>query len=190
MKKNKLTRERVKEYWQKVYSIFIPILFILIILILEYSKKFSLILICDNDRFTDMLTALITCMSIIISIFGFLIPSLISAKNDKMVKYFIENANMEVFVGKIKSIIVLGLTGILLTILLYLEKSFYTTFVEILLLIWIGIVISFACNSYRFISIIVSLLLTEKQDSDKGKKCINDMSKDRVEELNKKIPKL
>ena len=110
MKKNKLTRERVKEYWQKVYSIFIPILFILIILILEYSKKFSLILICDNDRFTDMLTALITCMSIIISIFGFLIPSLISAKNDKMVKYFIENANMEVFVGKIKSIIDLGLT--------------------------------------------------------------------------------
>ena len=46
--------------------------------------------ICGDDSFSDMLGSIITSMSIIISIFGFLMPSLISAKNDKMVKYFIE----------------------------------------------------------------------------------------------------
>lgn len=183
-------RSQIVEGWQKAYSIIIPITFIALILILEAARKFSLIKICDDDRFTDMLTALITCMSIIISIFGFLIPSLISAKNDAMVKYFIENADMQVFVKKLKNIIILGLVGIFLTILLYLYKSFYEIFVQILMLIWIGTVTSFACNAYRFISIIIELLLTEKHKIDREKKSANVLPKDRVEKLNDKLPKL
>lgn len=183
-------RTKIMEGWQKAYSIIIPIIFIAIILILEAARKFSLIRICDDDRFTDMLTALITCMSIIISIFGFLIPSLISAKNDAMVKYFIENADMKVFVKKLKNIIILGLVGIFLTILLYLYKSFYEIFVHVLMLIWIGIVTSFACNAYRFISLIIELLLTEKHKIDSQKRSINALPENRVEKLNDKLPKL
>ncbi len=176
----------IKSLWLKYYGLFIPIGFVLTLLIFHILKKISITIICANDLFSDMLTALITCMSIIISIFGFLIPSLISAKNDKMVKYFIENADMNVFVKKIKSVIFSGLSGILLSVLLYLNANFSVLFLQILLFLWIGIIINFACNSYRFISIIISLLLTEKEDSEE-KRCANKISEEDEEELNAKI---
>ena len=91
-------------FWYSHYALIIPMTIISILLFAEVKQKIQILQICKNSLFSDMLTALITCMSIIISIFGFLIPSLISAKNDTMVKYFIENANMDVFVGKIKSV--------------------------------------------------------------------------------------
>lgn len=175
-----------KSFWYQNYGVIIPVAVILCLITIKVRYKFNLTLICKNNLFSDMLTALITCMSIIISIFGFLIPSLISAKNDKMVKYFIENADMNLFVRKIKSVIFSGLTGILLSVLLYLNADFNIFVLQILLYLWIGIILNFACNSYRFISLIISLLLTEKE-AFKGKKCANEFSEEEDEALNAKI---
>ena len=187
--KNAELKEKVISFWYKKYGLIIPSVIVLVLMILNVSQIFKIVLICQNPLFSDMLTALITCMSIIISIFGFLIPSLISAKNDKMVKYFIENADMNVFVNKIRSLILSGLTGILLSVLLYLNASFNNFFLLLVLFLWIGVVLNFACNAYRFISIIIALLLTEKRDLGE-KKCANEISKEKEEELNTKIQSL
>lgn len=174
---------------QDTYSVSIPLLLIVGLLIADSKQKIDIMLICKNGLFSDMLTALITSMSIIISIFGFLIPSLISAKNDTMVKYFIENADMSVFVGKIKNVVLSGLTGILLSVLLYLNEDLGNRFLKILILVWIGVIFNFAINSYRFISIIISLLLTEKEDCD-VKACANEVTEERKNEINSKITRL
>ena len=53
----------------------------------------------SGEAYSDMLTALITVQSIIISVFGILIPSLVSVKDEKgLVDYFYENADVEDFV--------------------------------------------------------------------------------------------
>lgn len=57
---------------------------------------------------------------------------------------------------------------------------------SVLLYIWIGTGVNFTCSSYRFIGIIISLLLKEKKDINSGQ-CPNEMPKERVDLLNKKI---
>ena len=175
-------------FWYSHYALIIPMTIISILLFAEVKQKIQILQICKNSLFSDMLTALITCMSIIISIFGFLITSLISAKNDTMVKYFIENANMDVFVGKIKSVVLSGLSGILLSVLLYLSEDFGQEVLKIVIFLWIGIIFNFACNSYRFISIIISLLLSEKKKVNE-KVCANEISEESVKEINENLPR-
>ena len=105
-----------------------------------------------------------------------------------MVKYFIENANMDVFVGKIKSVVLSGLSGILLSVLLYLSEDFGQEVLKIVIFLWIGIIFNFACNSYRFISIIISLLLSEKKKVNE-KVCANEISEESVKEINENLPR-
>ncbi len=46
--------------------------------------------------------------------------------------------------------------------------------------------LNFVCNSYRFISIIISLLLLEKKEK-LGKECINSFSNEKIQKLNDKL---
>lgn len=187
MKKSIIVKsKKIKALWDKTYSIVIPILSVAFLILTNYGQNFNIIDICKNDLFGDMLTAIITSMSIVISIFGFLMPSLISAKEDKMVKYFIENADMNFFIRKIKGVIKAGILGILLSIVLYLGDDLLPNVLKILLYIWIGVGLNFVCNSYRFISIIISLLLLEKK-TETSKNCINSLFSDRVDKLNSEL---
>lgn len=179
-------KEKISNVWNKNYSIIIPCFSIVFLVMINYSQNFSIIEICKNSEFKDMLTAVITSMSIIIGIFGFLMPSLISAKEETMVKYFIENADMNLFIKKIKGVVKGGIAGILLSIILYLNDNLVPEVLKILLYIWIGVGLNFVCNSYRFISIIISLLLSKKIE-DSTKKCINDISDDKIQELNSNL---
>ena len=179
----------VKTLWNEYYSVLIPAGLVAGLFLADKGQMIDIMLICESGLFGEMLASVITFMSIIISIFGFLIPSLISAKNDVMVKYFIEHANMPVFVGKIKSVVLSGLLGIFLSVLLYLHNNLGSIFLKVLLFSWIGVALNFACNSYRFISIIISLLLMEKKD-DGEKKCANTASEEKIKNINSKIPRL
>lgn len=186
MKKDNI--KRIRAFWYSAYAVIIPVILSMVLLAADIKQKINIMRICDNEMFSDMLTAVITCMSIIISIFGFLIPSLISAKNDTMVRYFIENADMEAFVGKIKSVVLSGFFGILLSVLLYLSSDLSYYILKTLIFSWIAVTFNFACNAYRFIGIIISLLLTEKKNNEKV--CINELPEKKVEQINNKIPRL
>jgi len=177
------------ELWNKLYTWLIPFFVVIILMILNHLSDFSMVLICEDDNFADMLSAIITSMSIIISIFGFLMPSLVSVKNEKMVKYFIENADMDDFVAKIKSVIRSGMIGILLSIVLYVNAYLILPVRTFLLYAWIGINANFVCCSYRFIGIIISLLLKEKKDI-RDMNCPNEMTKEEANTLNSKLRKI
>lgn len=176
----------ITDKWKKSYAWLIPFILLLVVLIANCITKFRMSEICGDESFSDMLGSIITSMSIIISIFGFLMPSLISAKNDKMVKYFIENADMNEFTKKIKAVIRSGMVGIALSIVLYVNKKIFPIIQSILLYSLLVIGTNFACSSYRFISIIISLLLKEKKDLS-DKKCLNEMPEEKIQQLDSKI---
>lgn len=176
------------DFWNKSYSWIIPCFTVLAVMFINHKYDFKMEEICGDEMFSDMLGAIITSMSIIISIFGFLMPSLISAKNDRMVKYFIENADMNEFIKKIKSVIRSGMMGILFSIVLYMNENLLPYVRTTLLYIWLWTGLDFVCSSYRFISIIISLLLKEKKDVNNNE-CLNAMSDERVELLNNRIQK-
>ena len=174
--------------WNKSYTWMIPCLTVLSVMGSNYIFDYRMADLCLDDNFSDMLTAIITSMSIVISIFGFLMPSLVSAKSDKMVRYFIENADMEEFVKKIKSVIRSGMIGILFSIVLYVNENFFLHVRTVVLYAWLWINIKFVCCSYRFIGIIISLLLKEKKDVY-DVECPNLMAPEAVNELKGKLKK-
>ena len=106
-----------------------------------------------------------------------------------MVKYFIENADMEEFVKKVKSVIRSGMLGILLSIVLYMNENLFPHVRTFILYVWLGINVNFLCSSYRFIGIIISLLLNEKKDIDDAE-CPNAMPPEAVSNLKSKLKKL
>ena len=183
-----LIYEQATDFWKKSYSLIIPSVVVIVVICVNCKYDFAISEICGNESFSDMLGAIITSISIMISIFGFLIPSLISAKNDKMVKYFIENADMDEFIKKVKAVIRSGIIEVLFSIILYINESLLLLVRTILLYSWLAIGINFVCSFYRFISVIINLLLKEKNDNNLNK-CPNLMSDEREESLKSKLPK-
>lgn len=180
--------EYIMDFWRKSYSWFIPCFVTIVVIFVNHKYDFEILEICGNESFSDMLGAIITSISIMISIFGFLIPSLISAKNDKMVKYFIENADMDEFVRKVKAVIRSGIVAILFSLILYINESLLPKILTVLLYSWLIVGINFVCSSYRFISIIISLLLKEKREIN-SISCPNLMSEEREESLKNSLQK-
>lgn len=182
-------KEDFANTWNKTYTWLIPCITVLSVMGSNYLFDYKISDLCLDENFSDLLSAIITSMSIIISIFGFLMPSLVSAKSDKMVKYFIENADMEEFVKKVKSVIRSGMLGILLSIVLYMNENLFPHVRTFILYVWLGINVNFLCSSYRFIGIIISLLLNEKKDIDDAE-CPNAMPPEAVSNLKSKLKKL
>ena len=75
--------EKMKYTWKRIYAYVLPTLFTiayLIYLICIYKGWINCKAIQDSKQFKDMLETLVTFMSIILSVFGFLIPSFLSSK--------------------------------------------------------------------------------------------------------------
>ena len=96
---------------------------------------------------------------------------------------------MNEFIKKIKAVIRSGMIGILISIILYVNKNLFPIIQSLLLYVLLVIGLNFAYSAYRFISIIISLLLKEKKDLN-AEQCPNEMSKEQVTLLNEKIEKI
>ncbi len=124
--------------------------------------------------YSDMLTAIITFLSIIIGIFGILMPSVITAKEDRkgMVNYFFENADGEFFAKCIKRIISSGILSVIFICLLYLQDIIDGKIYIWIFRVSIFLILYFCFGSYRFIGIMLRLLIggKNKEDIEKGVK--------------------
>ena len=184
--------DEAKYKWKEIYSYIIPCVlvigYIVYLIGSSYCKK-ELPLIQDSKNFKSMLEALVTFMSIILSVFGFLIPSFLSSKGESnAIKYFMKYADMRLFSAKLKNVVAIGLVDTFFTCILFLEDIFSKTVANVLICIWLWFLLFFMCSSYRFISIMINLLLTEKQEFTQ--KAANKVSKEEIEELNSKIRKI
>lgn len=185
-------KEKIKYKWKEVYSYVIPSVIVagyLGYIILIKKGKIDAALIQESLYFEKMLEALITFMSIILSVFGFLIPAFLGGKGDtKAINYFLKYADMTLFAAKLKNIVAVGLVDIFITSILFLTDIIPKITMNIVIIIWLWLVFHFMCNSYRFISIMINLLLIEKEDY--VQKVANEVSEETKKEVHKKLRKI
>ncbi len=156
-----------KKYkWCELYSYVIPTILVILYgmyIILIFQGKINAKLIQESKYFGDMLETLVTFMSIILSVFGFLIPLFLSEKGkSETVNYFIKYADMKLFAAKLKNIVANGLIEVFVTSILLLNDIISGILLNLVILIWLWGLFFFMCNSYRFISLMINMLLTEK----------------------------
>lgn len=190
MKKNRKVLCKMYDLWCVWYSKIIPIFFAVTVIFLQYRFDLKIWLIED---YSDMLTAIITFLSIIIGIFGILIPAVLSAKGEKnsMASYFFDRADNISFAKSIKSIFSSGIITILMICILYLKdiagRKCYIYFLGIT----VFFLIYFCCNAYRFIGIMIDLLIRRKKNSSDidshRKEYKNKMSEKEKENVDKMI---
>lgn len=187
-----LKREEIRYRWKQVYSYIVPTLitisYIIYLYAIYYYKK-AFPLMQNSRNFGSMLEALVTFMSIILSVFGFLIPSFLSSKGtSSAIKYFMKYADMRVFSAKLKNIVGIGLVDTFFTCILFLKDIFSESVANVLICIWLWFLLFFMCNSYRFISIMINLLLAEKEEF--MQKVADEVSDEERQQLNSAIRKI
>ena len=187
-----LIKIELKYKLKQIYSYFIPTFLTIVYLVYLfgiYKSNEKLPLMQESENFEGMLETLVTFMSIILSVFGFLIPSFLSSKGEsKAIQYFLTYADRKLFSAKLKNVVAIGLIDIFLTCVLFLKDIFSECVTNIVIGIWLWFLFFFMWNSYRFISIMINLLIAEKEEFTK--KAANDVSHEELEQINSKIRKI
>lgn len=152
-------KEIILCFWRSWYVYIMPTLALLLyaIFLSDYSS-----LILQSEYFNNVLGSIITFVSITISLFGVLITMLIGGKEKSpMICYFFDSIDGDAFSRCIKYNILSGLSVVLISTILYLTdvNPYFTAFLSGLLYVWFWLILSYMLSSYRFISIILSLLI-------------------------------
>lgn len=183
---------KIINLWLKYFAHIIPsvaTMGYLILLILLHYKKISFTLIQDSCFFVNMLETFVVFMSIVLSIFGFLIPAFLGAKEkSETMNYFFKYADKQMFMRNLKNIVANGLVIIFITCVLFLNDILMPVLCNVIMLIWIWMVFFFMCSSYRYISIIINLLMVEKETF--VQEVANEVSENNKKIINAKVPKI
>jgi hypothetical protein len=119
-------------------------------------------LLHDSEGLDKMLDAYVTFASIILGIFGFLFPVLINQKGKETAfDYFRKNANMDLLKKEIEATVRDGLVSLVMTCTLYVRDIYETAVKNILITLWIAVALAFVIRSYRYIGIIIDIILSE-----------------------------
>lgn len=181
--------KNIKYIWCEFYSYIIPTMLILLygIYVIMISKGIiQAKLIYESTNFDKMLEALITFMSIILSVFGFLIPSFLSGKGESdAINYFLKYADMKLFAAKLKNVVAFGLIDIFLTSIFLLVDVIPEFVLKVMTFIWLWGIFFFMCSSYRFISLMINLLLVQKKKF--VQEVANKMSEEEIENIHSNI---
>lgn len=175
-----MRRNKLKTYWLNSYAHIIPnilcIAYILYIILGVNGKSIHLKWIGSSKNFSEMCKALVDFSSIVLGIYGFLIPSVIGRK-DKFNETFWEKIDKQQFSKDIQKLIISGIVTILLSTSLLLADVFSQKVCELLVGFLLWILLFFCCNSFRFIKVFISLIV-EGQNDDTEKKKVQFSAKD------------
>lgn len=168
------------------YHIYIPLL--ITFFIVYICKKYK-IYIWKATNYSDMLTAVITFLSIIISVYGILIPTVFMNKEDNnLISFFVKNADIKYFVQNIKRVMISGIVDILFICALYCHDVFPKAFYYAIAIASLYTLLFFLCGSYRYLSIMLRLIM-ENITPYKGKKYKNHVSTEQQNKINKMLRK-
>lgn len=159
-------RERFKDQWYKWYSIIIPSISAIgcyCVYLLFPIDIFS------TENISDALTSVITAEAIILSLFGIILPLLSNAReNSKLVRYFFSIIDVNAFSNQLKRCVGTCFLSLLSCVgMFFVDGEQNMSFYMILFSVWIGLFVALLCRSYRFLSLIISMLFQE--DSEKRK---------------------
>lgn len=184
-------KEKAVDYWHFCYCEVISIIATMVIISVERKCKIQF---WNAQNFADMLTALITFLSIVLGIYSFLIPSFVSAKEEEKIKNFLANADMDLFVKNIKRIFIEGIITLICICFLFLSDIINAAIYVKIMYISVFFMTMFCCRSYRFIGIIIDLLIETKKGTSKssdgtlgGKKYNNKVNESEKERIDQKL---
>lgn len=184
MKMKNKRKSKAVWIWYSNYQWIIPMIVTVLIIGSAYALKVKP---WSGEAYSDMLTALITVQSIIISVFGILIPSLVSIKGENgLVEYFYENADIENFVKRVKRTILSGILDIFLICMLYAYDVLPIKVYVSIGILCLFVLLYFLCGSYRYVSIMLKLLIV-KQNGHRGKGFKKKLTDQERADLNKKL---
>ena len=184
MKMKKKRDSKAVWIWYSNYQWIIPMIFTALITGVAYGLRVKPWL---GEAYSDMLTALITVQSIIISVFGILIPSLVSVKDEEgLAGYFFKNADVEDFVKRVKRTVLSGILDIFLICVLYAYDVLPIKVYVVIEILCLFVLLYFLCGSYRYVSIMLKLLIVKKNEY-KGKDFKRRLTDQEREDFNKKL---
>lgn len=155
-----------------------------------FINRYYKVSVMDSDNFTCLLTAIISGVSIIIGLFGVLLTNLISIRRDsELVQYFFESVDKKYFDKSVRKCILSGFVNLFFSALLILNDVLFPKVGDVLLFFWIYTIVLFSIRSYRFISILISLIISDEKRYS-GKKNNQTVTGDREKELISKIKKV
>lgn len=163
--------EKITDAWRGCYAVVIPSgisIAYLIVYILTQKDVFEFRYITDSENFTTMLESIIAFISIIISVFGFLLPILITSKNElSLTRYFIDSVDKKCFSLSLRMVIISGFLAVFMSCILFFFDIFSEWFKQTVIVIWIWLLFYFMFSSYRFISLLMRLFIEEKSGLEK-----------------------
>lgn len=164
MKRNQIVNNRVYKKllnkWRNLYSIIIPMLSVFVYILCYHILEVK---IWKSEYFSDTLTSVVTFVSIIISFFGVLLTLLISAKEkSKLIEYFLNSADKNLFVASLKQLIMNGLLTVIITAILFLKDIISEKIILFLVCFCIFSLIRFTTLTYRFTNILLMLFIKDK----------------------------
>lgn len=158
---------KVLNVWRNIYCWIIPTSICLIYAVIYLLIKMRLLdwyNLFDSSNVNNVLEAIVTFISIVISILGVLLPLIISTKDSsEMIKWFFSVIDKQYFITSVRRIFLSGLLAVFVSCVLFFHDIFYENFNFLLSLTLIWLVLYFLTSSYRFISIFLRLLITEKE---------------------------
>lgn len=191
-KRKELIMKALKNKWHQIYSYAIPSVIVfayVVYIILIYKGNISGKCIQNSNEFSEMLKTVVTFMSIVLSVFGFLIPSFLNSKGSSLlIQFFLENADLEYFTKQLKNIVAVGLIEIFVTCCLLLSDIIPECILNIAIIVWLWMLLYFLCSAFRYIGIMIKMMMGDKKDSKKNLK--NEINPKKLETLNNKLPKV
>ena len=171
--------KNIKDIWSLKYHVLIPIIVDVVGIYVCWKYK---IYLWNSKYYGELLTAVITFLSIVISVFGILIPTVFNSKS-KLVAYFINNIDTKYFVSSVKNVIISGISEVIVICILYAYDVIPLKIYVLFCVISVFLLIYFVCGSYKYISLMLRLALEEKEPV-KGKKYKNQLSDDKRQKIN------
>ena len=181
---------RIRTEWLNKYVYIIPC--ILELIYISYIKfgvygEAQWVWIGGSKGFGDMCKAIAEFSSIVLGIYGFMIPAVIG-RQDKFNNEFWKNIDKESFSRDFKHLIISGIITILASSMLLVHDIISAKVLMVLLGGFFWILAFYCCSSYRFIRIFISLIVEGRNNSDDSEK--NEVREEHMkikEELDQKI---
>lgn len=167
----------------------IPSIFVIIYLIITFKLRLQG---NNNDwyartnGFIELCKSLVGFTTVILGIYGVVVPIAVGKMNDEVGKVFWSLIDRDRFINDVKRIIISGILNILFCSLLLIYDILPNGVITCFICIVIWTLLFFMFSSYRFISIFMSLISSNKKTDLVVQ---DDLSEEEKASLNK-IPKL
>ena len=160
-------KEPLRTWWLNWYVYIVPSVLLVAysVYVLVGVHNYSIPWLGDSEGFSEMCKAIVDFSSIVLGIYGFLIPAVIG-RQDKFNKIFWETVDKKRFSKDIQRLIISGMITILLSSGLLIADIFPLKLYESVVGFLWWFLIFYCCNSIRFVSIFVSLIVEGQSKPD------------------------